>query len=83
MRQPPSSIEASSRGFTLMIMGGPGRVPRRFFVPHWVCASLLVGWLSVLALAAWYGFQLTPNQRSQSPAAATTGASATASPDPF
>jgi hypothetical protein len=59
---------ASSRGFTLMIMGGPGRVPRRLYVPHWLCAVLLIGWLVVMVAAAWFGFQS---------AAATTGASAT------
>lgn len=64
--QQPSKNEA--RGFTLMILGGPGRAPRRFYVPLWACGVFLLMWLGVMLSAAWMGFQS---------AAATTGASAT------
>lgn len=86
MRPLRSSVEASSRGFTLMIVGGPGQAPRRLFVPHWLCASLLVAWLGVLLLAAWFGFQHGAHGAAQSPAPTaptTTGAPATASTGAF
>src|SRR6478735_8130003 len=62
------SAAASARGFTVMILGGPGRAPRRIYVPYWACTVFVLAWLIVLVGAAWFGFQS---------AAATTGASAT------
>ena len=73
MRPQPSNPRRASRrgrgltarGFTLMIMGGPGRVPGVSTCPTG-CGPCSAGWLGVMLEAAWFGFQS---------AAATTGAS--------
>lgn len=55
--QQPSKEKKASRGFTLMIMGSPGQKPRRIYVPHWAFGVLLLGWLSLMTVAAWFGFE--------------------------
>jgi hypothetical protein len=76
--QPSSHNSNKSRGFTLMILGGAGREPRRLYVPHWLCAVLLMAWLGVMAIAAWFGFQSAAATVEVSPRASEprTGASA-------
>ncbi len=68
MRQQQPSNGEASRGFTLMIMGAPGQKPRRIYVPHWAFGALLGGWIVLMVIAAWFGFQ-----SSESPVAEPVG----------
>jgi len=77
-QQPSSHASTKSRGFTLMIMGGPGREPRRLYVPHWLCALLLAGWLAVMLVAAWFGFQSAADTEGESAATVSSRASTAA-----
>jgi hypothetical protein len=50
------SKKSSQRGYTIMVLGGPGRKPRRLHVPRWALGALLCSWLVMMLVAAWFGF---------------------------
>jgi hypothetical protein len=53
---PRPSNKDPRRGFTIMILGGPGEQPRRLHVPRWALRALACSWLMVMLVAAWCGF---------------------------
>lgn len=58
-----------SRGFTVMVLNGPGEKPRRLHVPHWVLGALFGSWLVLMAGAAWLGYESRTSKPARAPAA--------------